>query len=99
MWAGPTLKNKNFLIPDPSESASILHRTSPISNGSGISSSCTSVWIDQREHLKGIPLDSSFDLVSVGLVYAYIRQETEANAPYRIPAAAHERVTQTFCGT
>ncbi len=26
-------------------------------------------------------------------------QETEANAPYRIPAAAHERVTQTFCGT
>ena len=25
------------LIPDPSESASILHRTSPISNGSGIS--------------------------------------------------------------
>ncbi len=24
---------------------------------------------------------------------------TEANAPYRTPAAAHERVTQTFCGT
>ena len=26
-------------------------------------------------------------------------EETEANAPYRTPAAAHERVTQTFCGT
>ncbi|CTQ34147.1 protein adenylyltransferase SelO [Jannaschia rubra] len=25
--------------------------------------------------------------------------ETEENAPYRTPAAAHERVTRTFCGT
>ena len=26
-------------------------------------------------------------------------QESAANAPYRTPAAAHERVTRTFCGT
>jgi len=40
--AGPVIRYRYSrepvsLIPDPSESASILHRTSPISDGSGIS--------------------------------------------------------------
>ena len=33
------------LIPDPLESASIFHRTSPIASGSGISSACACVWM------------------------------------------------------
>ena len=97
----PVIHHK-FLIPDPSKSASILHRTSPIFNGSGISTSgsreANAVFsVDFREFLthtldivRQSRRQSSSDPRSIGtvfsVVYQWIRDQYPAVTP--IPVAS-----------